>query len=202
MLTAQLCPENQHWQVHHCCGPAVSSYGSRFTLSMCNRHERVCRRHGDSSAVDTCHDLGVSAMVREDRTDLHLLADSTLNAVRYHHQLVKWAVRYSCGTVFTGQLHVVMQADYWWLALSPANPQISQTWIHQRSCGVYISDPQTWSGAVRSAAHLWATSHWWIMWAFYGPWTSCLKPCFKFSLSDVNWAHCLTSLDLQFSLFF
>lgn len=53
-------------------------------------------------------------MVREDRADLHLLADSTLNAVRYHHQLVKWAVRYSCGTVFTGQLHVVMQAvvDY------------------------------------------------------------------------------------------
>lgn len=78
---------------------------------MCDRHKRVCRRHGDSSAVNT---LGGSAMVREDRTDFHLLADSTLNAVRYHHQLVKWAVRYSCRAVFTGQLHVVVQAvvDY------------------------------------------------------------------------------------------
>lgn len=26
-------------------------------------------------------------MVREDRADLHLLADSTLNAVRYHHEV-------------------------------------------------------------------------------------------------------------------
>lgn len=37
---------------------------------------------------------------------------------------------------------------------------------------------------------------------FMAPGPHVWNPCFKFSLSDVNWAHCLTSLDLQFSLFF
>ncbi|KAJ8332481.1 hypothetical protein SKAU_G00422700 [Synaphobranchus kaupii] len=93
--------EHQNWQVRHW-RPVLFTDESRFTLSTCDRRERVWRRRGESYAACNIiqHDQfgGGSVMVwggisLEGRTNLHVLANSTLTAVRYRDEILRPIVR-------------------------------------------------------------------------------------------------------------
>jgi len=99
VLTAQHCAgrlafarEHQDWQICHW-RLVLFTDENRFTLSTCDRYDRVWRRRGERSAA--CNTLqhdrfgGGSVMVwgsisLEGRTALHVLARGTLTAIRYH----------------------------------------------------------------------------------------------------------------------
>ncbi|KAK0153437.1 hypothetical protein N1851_004874 [Merluccius polli] len=74
----------------------LASYESRFTLSTCDRRERVWRRRGERNAACNIiqHDRfgGGSVMVwggisLEGHTDLHVIANGTLTPVRYRDEI-------------------------------------------------------------------------------------------------------------------
>ncbi|KAK3556137.1 hypothetical protein QTP70_005621 [Hemibagrus guttatus] len=83
--------EHQNWQVRHWC-PVLFTDESRFTLSTCDRRERVWRSHGECYAA--CNIVqkdrfGVGSVMvwggisMEGRTDLYRLDNGTLTAIRY-----------------------------------------------------------------------------------------------------------------------
>ncbi|KAJ8349887.1 hypothetical protein SKAU_G00250170 [Synaphobranchus kaupii] len=95
--------------------PSGRTDESRFTLSTCDRHERVWRCLGERYAA--CNIIqhgqfgGGSVMVwggisLEGRTNLHVLANGTLTAVRYRDEILRPIVRPYAGAVGPGFLLV------------------------------------------------------------------------------------------------
>ncbi|MCJ8739449.1 hypothetical protein PDJAM_G00047280 [Pangasius djambal] len=92
--------EHQNWQVHHW-HPVLFTDESRFTLSTCDRRERVGRSRGEhyTACIIVQHDRfgGGSVMVwggisMEGRSDLYRLDNGTLTAISYrtHCQTLRW----------------------------------------------------------------------------------------------------------------
>ncbi len=121
VLAAQHCAawlalarEHQNWQVRHW-RPVLFTDESRFTLSTCDRRERVWRRHGERYAACSIiqHDRfsGGSVIVcggisLEGHTDFHVLDNGTLTAVRYWDEILRATVRHYAGAVGPGFLLV------------------------------------------------------------------------------------------------
>uniref|UniRef100_A0A1A7YAS8 Transposase Tc1-like domain-containing protein n=2 Tax=Iconisemion striatum TaxID=60296 RepID=A0A1A7YAS8_9TELE len=93
--------EHQNWQVRHW-RPVLFTDESRFTLSTCDRRERVWRRQGERYAACNVvqHDRfgGGSVMVwggisMEGRTDLYCLGNGALTAIRYPDEILEPFVR-------------------------------------------------------------------------------------------------------------
>ncbi|KAJ8332478.1 hypothetical protein SKAU_G00422670 [Synaphobranchus kaupii] len=111
--------EHQNWQVRHW-RPVLFTDESRFTLSTCDRRERVWRCRGERYAACNIiqHDRfgGGSVMVwggisLEGRTNLHMLANGTLTAVRYRDEILRPIVRPYAGAVGPGFL--LVQDNAW-----------------------------------------------------------------------------------------
>ncbi|KAJ8349712.1 hypothetical protein SKAU_G00248420 [Synaphobranchus kaupii] len=106
--------EHQNWQVRHW-RPVLFTDESRFTLSTCDRRERVWRRHGERYAACNIiqHDrFGCGSVMvwggisLEGRTNIHVLANGTLTAVRYRDEIHRPTVRPYAGAVGPGFLLV------------------------------------------------------------------------------------------------
>ncbi|KAG2456868.1 TCB2 transposase, partial [Polypterus senegalus] len=106
--------EYQNWQVRHW-RTVLFTDESRFTLSTCDRRERVWRSRGESYAACNIvqHDWfgGGSVMVwggisMEGRTDLYRLDNGTMTAIRYRDEILGPIVRPYAGAVGPGFLLV------------------------------------------------------------------------------------------------
>ena len=104
--------EHQDWQLRHW-RPVLFTDESRFTLSTCDRRDRVWRRRGEHSAACNIlqHDRfgGGSVMVcggisLGGRTALHVLARGSLTAIRYRDEILRPLVRPYAGAVGPGFL--------------------------------------------------------------------------------------------------
>uniref|UniRef100_A0A4W5KKF7 HTH cro/C1-type domain-containing protein n=1 Tax=Hucho hucho TaxID=62062 RepID=A0A4W5KKF7_9TELE len=104
--------EHQDWQIRHW-RPVLFTDESRFTLSTCDRRDRVWRRRGERSAACNIlqHDRfgGGSVMVwggisLGGRTALHVLARGSLTAIRYRDEILRPLVRPYAGAVGPGFL--------------------------------------------------------------------------------------------------
>uniref|UniRef100_A0A674C2N9 Transposase Tc1-like domain-containing protein n=1 Tax=Salmo trutta TaxID=8032 RepID=A0A674C2N9_SALTR len=104
--------EHQDWQIRHW-RPVLFTDESRFTLSTCDRRDRVWRRRGERSAACNIlqHDRfgGRSVMVwggisLGGRTALHVLARGSLTAIRYRDEILRPLVRPYAGAVGPGFL--------------------------------------------------------------------------------------------------
>uniref|UniRef100_A0A8C7SD56 Tc1-like transposase DDE domain-containing protein n=1 Tax=Oncorhynchus mykiss TaxID=8022 RepID=A0A8C7SD56_ONCMY len=93
--------EHQDWQIRRW-HPVLFTDVSRFTLSTCDRRDRVWRRRGECSAACNIlkHDRfgGGSVMVwggisLGGRTAIHVLARGSLTAIRYRDELLRPLVR-------------------------------------------------------------------------------------------------------------
>ncbi|KAI3356569.1 hypothetical protein L3Q82_017771 [Scortum barcoo] len=94
--------EHQDWQIRHW-RPVLFTDESRFTLSTCDRRDRVWRRRGERSAACNIlqHDRFGSGSVMVWggislggwRTALHVLARGTLTAIRYRDEIFRPLVR-------------------------------------------------------------------------------------------------------------
>ncbi|KAI3355865.1 hypothetical protein L3Q82_004417 [Scortum barcoo] len=106
-------PENtkigklRHWR------PVLFIDESRFTLSTCDRHDRVWRRRGDNLLPETSSSMtwfgSGSVMVwggisLGGRTALHVLARGSLTAIRYQDEILRPLVRPYAGAVGPGFL--------------------------------------------------------------------------------------------------
>ncbi|KAI4872222.1 hypothetical protein NFI96_000670 [Prochilodus magdalenae] len=119
VLTAKHCAgrlafarEHQDWQIHHW-RLVLFTDESRFTLSTCDRHDRVWRRRGERSVACNIlqHDRFGSGSVMvwggislEGRTALHVLARGSLTAIRYRDEILRPLVRPYAGAVGLGSL--------------------------------------------------------------------------------------------------
>uniref|UniRef100_A0A4W5R737 Transposase Tc1-like domain-containing protein n=1 Tax=Hucho hucho TaxID=62062 RepID=A0A4W5R737_9TELE len=106
--------EHQDWQIRHW-RPVLFTDESRFTLSTCDRRDRVWRRRGERSAACNIlqHDRfgGGSVMVwggisLGGRTALHVLARGSLTAIRYRDEILRPLVRPYAGAVGPGFLQM------------------------------------------------------------------------------------------------
>ncbi|MCJ8738325.1 hypothetical protein PDJAM_G00034520 [Pangasius djambal] len=106
--------EHQNWQVRHW-HPVLFTDESRFTLSTCDRRERVWRSRGERYAACNIvqHDRfgGGSVMVwggisMEGCTDFYRLDNGTLTAIRYRDEILGCIVRRYAGAVGPGFLLV------------------------------------------------------------------------------------------------
>uniref|UniRef100_A0A8C7F5Z9 Transposase n=1 Tax=Oncorhynchus kisutch TaxID=8019 RepID=A0A8C7F5Z9_ONCKI len=104
--------EHQDLQICHW-RPVLFTDESRFTLSTCDRRDRVWRRRGECSAACNIlqHDRfgGGSVMVwggisLGGRTALHVLARGSLTAIRYRDEILRPLVRPYAGAVGPGFL--------------------------------------------------------------------------------------------------
>uniref|UniRef100_A0A8C7R2V7 Transposase Tc1-like domain-containing protein n=1 Tax=Oncorhynchus mykiss TaxID=8022 RepID=A0A8C7R2V7_ONCMY len=104
--------EHQDWQIRHW-RPVLFTDESRFTLSTCDRRDKVWRRRGERSAACNIlqHDRfgGGSVMVwggisLGGRTALHVLARGSLTAIRYRDEILRPPVRPYAGAVGSGFL--------------------------------------------------------------------------------------------------
>ncbi|KAI3352648.1 hypothetical protein L3Q82_019292, partial [Scortum barcoo] len=91
----------RHWR------PVLFTGESRFTLSTCDRRDRVWRRRGERSAA--CNIGSGSVMVwggisLGGRTALHVLARGSLTAIRYRDEILRPLVRPYAGAVGPGFL--------------------------------------------------------------------------------------------------
>uniref|UniRef100_A0AAR2IPX8 Transposase Tc1-like domain-containing protein n=1 Tax=Pygocentrus nattereri TaxID=42514 RepID=A0AAR2IPX8_PYGNA len=98
---------HQDWQIHHW-RPVIFTDESRFTLSTCDRRDRVWRRRGERSAACNIlqHDRSGSGSVMvwggislEGRTALHVLTRGSLTAIRYRDEILRPLVRPYAGAV-------------------------------------------------------------------------------------------------------
>ncbi|KAI3362551.1 hypothetical protein L3Q82_012257, partial [Scortum barcoo] len=99
--------EHQDWQIRHW-RPVLFTDESRFTLSTCDRRDRVWRRRGERSAACNIlqHDRFGSGSVMVwggislgGRTALHVLARGCLTAIRYRDEILRPLVRPYAGAV-------------------------------------------------------------------------------------------------------
>ncbi|KAL0174413.1 hypothetical protein M9458_030381, partial [Cirrhinus mrigala] len=104
--------EHQDWQIRHW-RPVLFTDESRFTLSTCDRRDKVWRRRGERSAACNIlqHDRFGSGSVMvwggislEGRTALHVLARGSLTAIRYRNEILRPLVRPYAGAVGPGFL--------------------------------------------------------------------------------------------------
>ena len=104
--------EHQNWHVRHW-RPVLFTDESRFTLSTCDRRERVWRSQGERYAACNIvqHDRfgGGSVMVwggisMEGQTDLYRLQNGSLTAIRYRDEILEPMVRPYAGAVGPGFL--------------------------------------------------------------------------------------------------
>ncbi|KAI4879755.1 hypothetical protein NFI96_030320, partial [Prochilodus magdalenae] len=104
--------EHQDWQIRHW-HPVLFTDESRFTLSTCDRRDRVWRRRGERSAACNIlqHDRFGSESVMvwggislKGRTALHVLARGSLTAIRYRDEILRPLVRPYAGAVGPGFL--------------------------------------------------------------------------------------------------
>ncbi|KAI4886961.1 hypothetical protein NFI96_007821 [Prochilodus magdalenae] len=104
--------EHQDWQIRHW-RPVLFTDESRFTLSTCDRRDRVWRCRGERSAACNIlqHDRFGSGSVMvwggfslEGRTALHVLARGSLTGIRYQDEILKPLVRPYAGAVGPGFL--------------------------------------------------------------------------------------------------
>uniref|UniRef100_A0A8C7P566 Transposase Tc1-like domain-containing protein n=1 Tax=Oncorhynchus mykiss TaxID=8022 RepID=A0A8C7P566_ONCMY len=104
--------EHQDWQIRHW-RPVLFTDEGRFTLSTCDRRDRVWRRRGERCAACNIlqHDRfgGGSVMVwggisLRGRTALHVLARGSLTAIRYRDEILRPLVRPYVGAVGPGFL--------------------------------------------------------------------------------------------------
>jgi transposase len=111
--------EHQDWQIRHW-RPVLFTDESRFTLSTCDRRDRVWRRRGERSRrrgerSAACNILqhdrfgGGSVMVwggisLGGRTALHVLARGSVTAIRYRDEILRPLVRPYAGAVGPGFL--------------------------------------------------------------------------------------------------
>uniref|UniRef100_A0A8C7V9S8 Transposase Tc1-like domain-containing protein n=1 Tax=Oncorhynchus mykiss TaxID=8022 RepID=A0A8C7V9S8_ONCMY len=104
--------EHQDWQIRHW-HPVLFTDESRFTLSTCDRRDRVWRHRGEHSAACNIlqHDRfgGGSVMVwggisLGGRTALHVLARGSLTAIRHRDEILRPLVRPYAGAVGPGFL--------------------------------------------------------------------------------------------------
>ncbi|KAI4872346.1 hypothetical protein NFI96_016865 [Prochilodus magdalenae] len=104
--------EHQDWQIRHW-RPVLFTDESRFTLSTCDRRDRVWRRSGERSAACDIlqHDrFGFGSVMvwggisLEGRTALHVLARGSLTAIRYRDEILRPLVRPYAGAVGPGFL--------------------------------------------------------------------------------------------------
>ncbi|KAI3352615.1 hypothetical protein L3Q82_005540 [Scortum barcoo] len=104
--------EHQDWQIRHW-RPVLFTDESRFTLSTCDRRDRVWRRRGERSAACNIlqHDRFGSGSVMVwggislgGRTALHVLARGSLTAIRYRDEILRPLVRPYAGAVGPGFL--------------------------------------------------------------------------------------------------
>ncbi|KAI4883430.1 hypothetical protein NFI96_029838, partial [Prochilodus magdalenae] len=119
VLTAQhragrlaIAREHQDWQIRHW-RPVLFTDESRFTLSTCDRHDRVWRRRGERSVACNIlqHDRFGSGAVMvwggislEGHTALHVLARGSLTAIRDRDEILRPLVRPYAGAVGPGFL--------------------------------------------------------------------------------------------------
>ncbi|KAI3372403.1 hypothetical protein L3Q82_022687, partial [Scortum barcoo] len=103
---------DQDWQIRHW-RPVLFTDESRFTLSTCDRRDRVWRRRGERSAACNIlqHDQFGSGSVMVwggislgGRTALHVLARGSLTAIRYRDEILRPLVRPYAGAVGPGFL--------------------------------------------------------------------------------------------------
>ncbi len=106
--------EHQNWQVEELCQnwhPVLFTVESRFTLSTCDRRERVWRSRGERYAACNIVQLdrfsGGSVMVwggisMEGHTDVYRLNNGTLIAIRYQDEILGPIVRPSWCTTMPG----------------------------------------------------------------------------------------------------
>ena len=106
--------KHQNWQVCHWC-PVLFTDESRFKISACDRSERVWGRRGKCyvacNIIQHGRFSGGSVMVWggiswEGRTNLYMLANCTLTAVRYLDEIVRPIIRPHAGAVGPGFLLV------------------------------------------------------------------------------------------------
>ncbi|KAI4873516.1 hypothetical protein NFI96_032599, partial [Prochilodus magdalenae] len=104
--------EHQDWQIRHW-RPVLFTDESRFTLSTCDRRDKIWRRRGERSAACNIlqHDRFGSGSVMvwggislEGRTALHVLARGSLTAIRYQDKILRPLVRPYAGAVGPGFL--------------------------------------------------------------------------------------------------
>ncbi|KAL0201568.1 hypothetical protein M9458_004755, partial [Cirrhinus mrigala] len=100
--------EHQDWQIHHW-RPVLFTDESRFTMSTCDRRDRVWRRSAACNILQ--HDRFGSGSVMvwggislEGRTALHVLARGSLTAIRYQDEILRPLVRPYAGAVGPGFL--------------------------------------------------------------------------------------------------
>ena len=105
---------HKNWQVRHW-RPVLFTDKSMFTLSTCDRHERAWTRRGEHyvASIIIQHDQFSGGWVMVwgglslvSRTDLHVIANCTLTAVRYRDEILRIIVRTSAGAVSPGFLLV------------------------------------------------------------------------------------------------
>uniref|UniRef100_A0A8K9US50 Tc1-like transposase DDE domain-containing protein n=1 Tax=Oncorhynchus mykiss TaxID=8022 RepID=A0A8K9US50_ONCMY len=181
VLTAQH-REHQDWQIRHW-RPVLFTDESRFTLSTCDRRDRVWRRRGERSAACNIlqHDRfdGGSVMVwggisLGGRTALHVLARGSLTAIRYRDEILRPLVRPYAGAVGPGFLlmqdnarpHVAGVCQQFlqeegidamdWPARSPDLNPIEHIWdIMSRSIHQRHVAPQTVQELADALAQVW-----------------------------------------------
>uniref|UniRef100_A0A8C7DIH5 Transposase n=1 Tax=Oncorhynchus kisutch TaxID=8019 RepID=A0A8C7DIH5_ONCKI len=174
--------EHQDWQIHHW-RPVLFTDESRFTLSTCDRRDRVWRRRGERSAACNIlqHDRfgGGSVMVwggisLGGRTALHVLARGSLTAIRYRDEILRPLVRPYAGAVGPGFLlmqdnarpHVAGVCQQFlqeegidsmdWPARSPDLNPIEHIWdIMSRSIHQRHVAPQTVQELVDALVQVW-----------------------------------------------
>ncbi|KAL0159155.1 hypothetical protein M9458_047231, partial [Cirrhinus mrigala] len=162
--------EHQDCQIPHW-RPVLFTYESRFTLSTCDRRDRVWRSCGERSAACNIlqHDRFGSGSVivwggisSEGRTALHVLARGSLTAIRHQDEILRPLVRPYAGAVGPGFLlmkdnarpHVTGVCQQFlqdegidamdWTARSPDLNPIEQIWdIMSRSIHQRHVAPQT-----------------------------------------------------------
>uniref|UniRef100_A0A3B4DMX9 Tc1-like transposase DDE domain-containing protein n=1 Tax=Pygocentrus nattereri TaxID=42514 RepID=A0A3B4DMX9_PYGNA len=174
--------EHQDWQICNWC-PVIFTDESRFTLSTCDRRDRVWRRRGERSAACNIlqHDRFGSGSVMvwggislEGHTALHVLARGSLTAIRYRDEILRPLVRPYAGAVGPGFLlmqdnarpHVAGVCQQFlqdegieamdWPARSPDLNPIEHIWdIMSRSIHQHHVAPQTVQELVDALVQVW-----------------------------------------------
>uniref|UniRef100_A0A3B4CC07 Uncharacterized protein n=1 Tax=Pygocentrus nattereri TaxID=42514 RepID=A0A3B4CC07_PYGNA len=95
--------EHQDWQIHHW-HPVLFTDESRFTLSTCDRRDRVWRCHVQHDRFGSGSVMVWGGISLEGRTALHVVSRGSLTAIRYRDEILRPLVRPYAGVVGPGFL--------------------------------------------------------------------------------------------------